>query len=105
MVCEREFGNSPTLPEENGVHRHHDRLHALLGKHSEGILDFPRVACLDRYERKADLPRGVLGIVQDGGVSLGVWIPEKSNPGNVRHNCRQDQRPQEVSEPDWCQIT
>jgi hypothetical protein len=55
----------------------------------EGILDFPRVARLDRYERKANLPGGVLRIVQDRGIGLGVWISQKSNAGNVRHNCRQ----------------
>ena len=84
-----QIGNSPALPEDNSIHRHHDRRHALLGKRSKSIIDFPRVACLDRYERKADLLSGVFRIVQDGGVGLGIWIPEKSNAGNIRHNCRQ----------------
>jgi hypothetical protein len=60
MFCEREFGNSPTLPKENGIHRHHDRWHAFVGKRSEGVLDFPRVA--------RNPPR----LVIDGGTFHGV---------------------------------
>src|SRR5262249_54940556 len=85
-ICEREFGNSLTLLEENSVDGHHDRLNALLSKRDKRLLDFPRVACRDRHERKADLLGGSLRIVEDGGVGLGVWIAEQSDAGNVRHN-------------------
>src|SRR5262245_28772055 len=37
-ICQREFGNSPTLSEENSVARYYERLHPRLGECSECTL-------------------------------------------------------------------
>jgi hypothetical protein len=39
-VVERQFGDPLPLSKEDCVRRYHDRWHVLLGKRSEGNLDF-----------------------------------------------------------------